>query len=120
MLDRRGAARIKFPDKAGYTVKLIMKRFFLSDREILCILRDYSDGGASLRVKDEFSKYVTTSSLGNTAYLVSENSEIPFRLRKKGRILRVVENNSQKSIVIIFPHPAHSGQIEKIVDNGYS
>jgi hypothetical protein len=105
-LERRETPRIKFPNKTGFTVKLIMKRFFLSDRVIWCILRDYSDGGASLRVKDEYSKYVNPSNLGKQAYLVSENTEIPFRLKKKGRILRVIEKNSQKSIVIIFPRSA--------------
>ncbi len=106
MLERRDAPRIKFPDRAGFIVKLIMKRFFFSDKVILCILRDYSDGGASLRVKDEYSKYITSSNLGKQAYLVSENSEIPFRLKRKGKILRVIEKNSQKSIVIIFPRSA--------------
>ena len=106
MIDRREFPRVKFAKKSVYTVKLILKRYVLRDKVILCILRDFSDGGASLLVREEFAKYISKANVGQRVCLISENSEISFRVKKKGRILRIIENYSQVSIVVIFQHKA--------------
>ena len=106
MMDRRESPRVKFAKKSVYTVKLVLKRYFLRDKVILCILRNFSDGGASLLVRDEFAKFITKANIGQRVCLISENSEISFRVKKKGKILRIIENYRQVSIVVIFQHKA--------------
>jgi hypothetical protein len=102
MIDRRLSPRIKFAKKSEFTVFLILKRFILMDREIECILRDLSEGGASVMVKDEFRKYISESNRGQTAHLVSNNPGLSFHLKKKGRILRIIEEKGRVSLILAF------------------
>jgi len=103
MKDRRQSPRIKFSrKKTGFFVKLIMKRFFFKAREITCTLRDLSEGGASLLVKEEFEKYISEKSVGNSVQLLSENPEISFRLHRKGKLIRVISNEDGVTAVVMF------------------
>ncbi|OHD69879.1 MAG: hypothetical protein A2W19_09115 [Spirochaetes bacterium RBG_16_49_21] len=107
-MDRRNAPRIRFAKKPGFTVKLILKRFLLIDKEILGILRDLSEGGASLFVQDDYRKYISSANVGQAVRLISESSGISFRLEKKGKIYRISESNKQISIIVIFDKKAAS------------
>lgn len=103
MEDRRQSPRITFArKKPGFLVTLTMKRFFFQDREITCMLRDISEGGASLLVNDEQGKYVTDKCVGRSVRLLSENPEVSFRLNKKGKVMRVISNNDGVTVVVIF------------------
>ena len=107
MEDRRHSPRIKFgKKKSGFFVKLIMKRFFFKDREITCMLRDLSEGGASLLVKEEYSRYITEKSVGTGVQLLSENPEISFRLHRKGRVIRVINDVNGVTAVVMFSKAA--------------
>jgi hypothetical protein len=107
-MDRRNTPRIKFARKPGFTVKLFMRRFFLTDREILGILRDLSEGGATLFIHDDYKKYITSASKGKEVRLISENSGISFRLERKGTINRINESNKHLSVVVVFNKRAAS------------
>ncbi len=103
MKDRRQSPRIKFGrKKTGFFVKLTIKRFFFKAREITCMLRDLSEGGASLLVKEEFAKYITDKSVGTSVQLLSENPEISFRLHRRGRLIRVISNEDGVTAVVMF------------------
>jgi hypothetical protein len=107
MNDRRQSPRIRFNrKKTGFFVKLIMKRFFFKDREITCMLRDLSDGGASLLVKNEFEKYITEKSVGSSVQLLSESPEISFRLQRRGRVIRVFSDDNGVTAVVMFTKSA--------------
>ncbi|MBP7735210.1 MAG: PilZ domain-containing protein [Spirochaetes bacterium] len=119
MKERRTSPRTRFSaKKTGFSVTLVMKRFFLRDKAITCVLRDISEGGASLLVNDEYKKYVTERSVGNGVRLLSENPEISFRLHRKGRVLRVLNNEEGVTAVVIFTHQPEQEVYKKIVDNG--
>jgi hypothetical protein len=107
-MDRRNTPRIKFARKPGFTVKLFMRRFFLTDREILGVLRDLSDGGATLFIHDDYRKYITRSSKGKEVRLISEISGLSFRIERKGTINRVSESNKHVSVVVVFNKRAAS------------
>ncbi len=83
-----------------------MKRFFFKDREIICVLRDLSEGGASLLVKDEYRKYITEKSVGNSVHLLSESPEISFRMHRKGRVIRVFSDDNGVTAVVMFSKSA--------------
>ena len=103
MLDRRKSPRIKFTkNKPGFYVTLFLERFFFKDREIVCKLRDLSEGGASLLVADEFKNYFSEKSVGKGVHLVSENPEVSFRLSRKGRVMRVIDRDGDVSVVVVF------------------
>jgi hypothetical protein len=103
MMDRRQSPRIKFAkNKSDFFVKLHLKRFFFKDRELLCRLRDISEGGASLLIDDEFKKYVSENNVGARAQLISESSELSFRLMRKGRVMRVINEHGQMTVVVLF------------------
>jgi hypothetical protein len=107
MEERRLSPRIKFGrKKSGFFVKLIMKRFFFKEREIICMLRDLSEGGASLLVKEEYQKYITEKSIGTGVQLLSENPEISFRLHRKGRVIRVFSDDNGVTAVVLFSKSA--------------
>jgi hypothetical protein len=103
MMDRRKSPRKKFKrSRPGFFVKLIVKRFFFKDREIVCALRDISEGGASLLLNDADRKYFTRNGAGTKVRLLSENPDLSFRLERRGRILRVVEMDGQMTVVVVF------------------
>lgn len=103
MLDRRKSPRIKFTkSKPGFYVTLFLERFFFSEREVVCKLRDLSEGGASLLVAEEFKKYFSEKSVGKSVRLISENPEVSFSLSKKGRVMRVIDRDGEVSIVVVF------------------
>ncbi|OHD63546.1 MAG: hypothetical protein A2176_07110 [Spirochaetes bacterium RBG_13_51_14] len=107
MKDRRKSPRIKFAmSKPGFSVRLILKRFFFKDREIECRLRDISEGGASLLVSKEYKKYVHEKCVGTSARLVSENAELSFQLLRKGRVMRVIDRDNELTVVVQFTSPA--------------
>lgn len=83
-----------------------MKRFFFKARDITCMLRDLSEGGASLLVNKEFEKYITEKSVGNNVQLLSEDPEISFRLQRKGRVIRVISNEDGVTAVVMFTRSA--------------
>jgi len=102
-MDRRKSPRIKFiKNKPGFYVTLFLGRFFFKDREVVCKLRDLSEGGASLLVNDEFKKYFSESSIGKSVHLVSENPEVSFRLSRKGRVMRVIGRDGEVTVVVVF------------------
>ena len=106
MEDRRQSPRITFTRKTpGFFVTLSMKRFFFRDKEITCKLRDLSEGGASLLVNDEFTKYIKENCVGRIVHLLSENPEVSFRLHRKGRIMRIIRNKDGVTVVVIFSIP---------------
>src|SRR5271157_4508136 len=81
MKDRRQSPRIKFTkNKPGFYITLFLERFFFKNREVVCKLRDLSEGGASLLITDEFKKYFSEHSVGKNIRLISENAELSFRL----------------------------------------
>jgi len=103
MIDRRKSPRIKFTkNKPGFYVTLFLDRFFFAEREVVCRLRDLSEGGASLLVEDEFKKYFSEKSVGKSVRLISENPEVSFRISKKGRVLRVIDRDGEVSVVVVF------------------
>ena len=111
MIDRRGIPRIKFAKRSDFAVTLILKRFFLRDKKIVCILRDLSDGGALLLVEGEYAEYIAKAYLGQKAHIVSESSGISFRLKKKGKILRIIEDGNQVSVAVVFSNQPRMKQI---------
>lgn len=107
MQERRTSPRIRFSgNRARFSVTLVMKRFFFRDKAITCVLRDISEGGASLLVDDKYEKYVTERSVGNGVWLLSENPEISFRLHRKGKVMRVMNNEEGVTAVVIFTRSA--------------
>jgi hypothetical protein len=105
--DRRQSPRIKFPKyKSGFVVTILLERFFFKEREILCKLRDISEGGASLLVNDDYKKYVNERSVGKVVQLVSENADLAFKLLRKGRVLRVIKEGESITLVVIFTRHA--------------
>jgi hypothetical protein len=103
IMDRRQSPRIKFTrNKPGFYITLFLERFFFKDREIICKLRDLSEGGASLLVNDEFKKYFSEHSVGKSARIISENPEVSFRLSKKGRVMRVINHDGDVTVVVVF------------------
>lgn len=106
-MDRRQSPRIRIPkNKPGFNITLTLKRFFFKDREVLCRLRDISEGGASLLVNEAYARYVTERCIGARAQMVSENPELSFRLWRKGRVMRVIKNGADVTVVIVFTRPA--------------
>ncbi|MBN2158646.1 MAG: PilZ domain-containing protein [Spirochaetes bacterium] len=106
-MDRRKSPRIKIPkNKPGFNITLTLKRFFFKDREVLCRLRDISEGGASLLINEEYARYVTERCIGARAQMISESPELSFRLWRKGRVMRVIKNGSAVTVVIVFTGPA--------------
>lgn len=102
-MDRRHSPRIKFiPNKSDFNVKLLLKRFFFKDRELICKLRDISEGGASLLIEDEYKKYVSDQYVGARAQVISESPELSFRLHRKGRVMRVINDHDQMTVVVLF------------------
>jgi hypothetical protein len=103
MIDRRKSPRIKFSkNRPGFYVTLFLDRFFFAEREVVCKLRDLSEGGASLLVEDEFKKYFSEKSIGKSVRLISESPEVSFRLSKKGRVMRVIDRDGEVTIVVVF------------------
>lgn len=102
-MERRQSPRIKFPrNRSDFLVTLLMKRFFFKDREIICKLRDISEGGASLLIDDEYKKYVSEQNVGARAQVISESPELSFRLHRKGRVMRVIKDHDQLTVVVLF------------------
>lgn len=102
-MERRQSPRITFPhNKSDFFVKLMMKRFFFKDRELLCKLRDISEGGASLLIDDACKKYVSEHNVGARVQVISESSELSFRLHRKGRVMRVIDDHGHMTVVILF------------------
>ncbi len=107
MKDRRTSPRTRFSGKeTGFSVTLVMKRFFFRDKSITCVLRDISEGGASLLVDDAYKKYVTVRSVGSGVRLLSVNPEISFRLHRKGRVARVMNDEEGVTAVVVFTRSA--------------
>lgn len=102
-MERRQSPRIKFPqNRSDFFVKLMLKRFFFKDREILCKLRDISEGGASLLIDEAYRKYVSEHNIGARAQVISESTELSFRLHRKGRVMRVINDRDQTTVVVLF------------------
>jgi hypothetical protein len=103
MTERRRSPRIHFKkNRPGFFVTLIVKRFFFKDREMICALRDISEGGASLLIGEKDRKHITPKSVGTAVRLLSENPELSFRLLRKGRILRVIDPDGRLTVVVEF------------------
>ena len=103
MSERRRSPRIHFKrNRPGFFVTLIVKRFFFKDREMICALRDISEGGASLLISEKDRKHITEKSVGTGVRLLSENPELSFRLLRKGRILRVIDADDRLTVVVEF------------------
>jgi hypothetical protein len=103
MTERRKSPRVRFKrNRPGFFVTLIVKRFFFKDREILCELRDISEGGASLLINEKDRKHFSDASAGTGVRLLSENPDLSFRLMRKGRILRVVDPDGRLTVVVEF------------------
>ncbi len=103
MEERRQSPRITYTrKKSGFFVTLLMKRFFFRERVITCMLRDLSEGGASLLVNDDSRRHVTEKCVGRSVQLLSENPEVSFRLHRKGRIIRVISNDEGVTAVVMF------------------
>jgi hypothetical protein len=103
MTERRRSPRVHFKrNRPGFFVTLIVKRFFFKDREIICALRDISEGGASLLIGEKDQKHISGKSVGTAVRLLSENPELSFRLLRKGKILRVIESDGRMTVVVEF------------------
>lgn len=103
MTERRKSPRICFKrNRPGFFVTLIVKRFFFKDREILCELRDISEGGASLLINDKDRKHIADAGVGTGVRLLSENPDLSFRLLRKGRILRILDLDGRLTVVVEF------------------
>jgi hypothetical protein len=101
--DRRHSPRIKFPtNKKGFFVTITLERFFFKDREIICKLRDLSEGGASLYVNGELKKYISARSIGKGVRLITENRDLSFRLMRRGKVIRIIKEDNDISIVVAF------------------
>lgn len=102
-MERRKSPRIKFPkNRSDFSVKLMLKRFFFKDREIICKLRDISEGGASLLIDDAYRKFVSEQNVGARAQVISESPELSFRLHRRGRVMRVINEQDHLTVVVLF------------------
>ncbi len=103
MTERRKSPRVRFKrNRPGFLVTLIVKRFFFKDREFQCELRDISEGGAPLLINEKDRRHIAGAGVGTGVRLLSENPDLSFRLMRKGRILRMIDEDGRLTVVVEF------------------